>query len=154
MSNDFPKQTLMPHLVVRDAAKTIELYKKAFGAEELHRSLDPSSGKIMHATLRIGDSALLLNDEFPEMGAKAPITIGGTGVSLNLNFDSAEKIDAAWKRAVDAGAKVVMPLENQFWGGRYGIVEDSSGHRWAFHAQVENPSDDEIQKRAAQAMKK
>ena len=149
---DLHKQTLVPHLVVKDAAKTIELYKQAFGVEEMHRSLDPQ-GKIMHATMRLGDSSFLMNDEYPEMGAKAPVSIGGTSVTLNLNFSSAEKVDAAWKRAVDAGVKVVMPLANQFWGGRYGIVEDSSGHRWAFHAQVENPTDDEIAKRAAAAMK-
>jgi PhnB protein len=87
------------------------------------------------------------------MGAVAPLTVGGTSVTLNLNFDSAEKVDAAWKRATDAGVKVVMPIANQFWGGRYGIVEDSSGHRWALHAQVENPSDDEIRARAEKAMK-
>jgi PhnB protein len=154
MSEQQIKQFLMPHLVVSDARKTMEFYRRAFGAEELHTSADPTSGKVMHATMRIGDSAFLLNDEYPEMGAKSPLTIGGTPVTLNLNFDSVEKIDAAWKRAVDAGAKVAMPLENQFWGGRYGIVEDVSGHRWAFHAQVENPSEEEIAKRAAQAMKK
>lgn len=153
MADHHHHQTLMAHLVVRDAAKTMELYKHAFGAEELHRSPDPS-GKIMHATMRIAESHFLLNDEYPEMGAKAPVTWGGTGVTLTLGFPTAEKVDAAWKRAVDAGLKVTMPIANQFWGGRYGMVEDTSGHRWAFHAQVENPSDDEIAKRAASAMKK
>ena|SRR5687767_1944159 len=152
MANQAQKQMLMPHLTVRDAANTMEFYKRAFGAEEVHRSADPS-GKIMHATMRIGDSAFLLNDEYPEMGAKSPLGFGGTGVTLNLNFESADKVDAAWKRAVDAGCKVTMPIANQFWGGRYGLVEDSSGHRWAFHAQVENPSEEEIAKRAASVMK-
>jgi PhnB protein len=150
---DIQKQTLMAHLTVRDAAKTMDFYKTAFGAEEIHRSPDPS-GKIMHATMRIAECAFLLNDEYPEMGAKAPVSLGGTSVTLTLNFATAEKVDAAWKRAVDAGVKVTMPIANQFWGGRYGIVEDTSGHRWAFHAQVENPSDAEIAKRAASAMKK
>jgi PhnB protein len=147
------KQTLSAHLVVRDAAKTIDLYKHAFGAEEMHRSADPS-GKIMHATLKIGDSVFNLNDEYPEMGAKAPVTWGGTGVTLSLDFSTVDKVDAAWKRAADAGLKVTMPIANQFWGGRYGIMEDTSGHRWSFHAQVETPSDEEIAKRMAAAMKK
>jgi uncharacterized glyoxalase superfamily protein PhnB len=150
--HEHKQQTLSPHLVVRDAAKLIEFYKRAFGVEELHRSPGPD-GRIMHATMAIGDSMFMLNDEYPEMGARAPLTVGGSSVTLNLNFDTVEKIDSAWKRAVDAGAKVKMPLANQFWGGRYGIVEDPSGHLWAFHAQVENPSEEEIAKRAAEAMK-
>lgn len=145
------KSTLNPHLTVKNALETIELYKRALAAEEVHVSKDPS-GKVMHATLRVGDSVFLLNDEYPEMGAKSPATLGGTGVTLNLNFSSAEKVDSAWRRATDAGMKVKMPLANQFWGGRYGLVEDSSGHVWAFHAQVENPSDEEINRRAASAM--
>ena len=150
--NEQHKQTLTPHLVVREAKATMEFYKKAFGAEELHVSVDPQ-GAVMHATMRIAESTFMLNDEYPQMGARAPVTIGGTAVTLNLNFDTVEKIDSAWKRATDAGAVVVMPLDNQFWGGRYGIVADPSGHLWAFHAQVENPTEDEIRKRAADAMK-
>lgn len=130
----------------------MEFYRRAFGAEEKHVSRDPS-GKVMHATMTIAGSVFHLNDEYPQMGAKAPSSFGGTGVTLNLNFPSAETVDRAWQRAVDAGAKVVMPIANQFWGGRYGIVEDSSGHRWAFHAQVETPSEEEIARRAAEAMK-
>lgn len=147
------KSFLMPHLVVRDAANVIDFYQRAFGAEELHRSLDPN-GKIMHATLRIGGAELMLNDEYPEMGARSPMALGGTPVMLNMNFETVEKIDQAWKRAVDAGAKVKFPLENQFWGGRYGLVEDPSGHCWAFHAEVEQPSEQEIADRAAKLYQK
>jgi len=145
-------QKLSAHLTVRDAKATMEFYRNAFGAEEVHTSVDPS-GRVMHATMRIGDSTFNLNDEYPDMGAKAPIAFGGTAVSLTLNFETAELVDQAWKRAVDAGAKVTMPLANQFWGGRYGLVEDSSGHRWAFHAHVEEVSEEEAKKRAAAIMK-
>src|SRR5262245_19088977 len=118
--NQHQKHTLMAHLTVSDAKKTMEFYKRAFGAEDVHVSAGPD-GRVMHATMAIGDSTFLLNDEYPEMGARSPLAMGGTAVTLNLNFDSVEKIDQAWKRAGDAGAKVIMPLDNQFWGGRYGI---------------------------------
>ena len=147
------KQMLTPHLVLRDAVSTMALYKKAFGAEELCVALEPDSGKVMHATMKIGNSEIQISDEFPQMGAVAPAALGGTAVTLNLDFATADKVDAAWKRAVDAGLRIAMPLANQFWGGRYGIVEDASGHRWAFHAHVENPSPEEVAKRAAAAMK-
>jgi uncharacterized glyoxalase superfamily protein PhnB len=146
------KQTLMAHITVKNAAETMEFYKQAFGAEQLHCSTDPS-GRVMHATMKIGNTELAINDEFPDMGVKAPVSIGGTAVSLTLNFDSAENVDKAWKRAVDAGAKVVMPIANQFWGGRYGAIEDASGHKWAFHAQVEMVSEEEARKRAGNVMK-
>jgi PhnB protein len=152
LMNQINKPTLMAHLNVTNAKATMDFYKRAFGAEEIEVSPDPE-GKVMHATMRIAESMFMLNDEYPQMGALSPKSIGGTAVTLNLNFPSAEKVDAAWQRATDAGAKVIMPLANQFWGGRYGIVEDVSGHRWAFHAQVETPSNEEIAKRAAQAMK-
>jgi PhnB protein len=142
---------LTAHLTVRDAAALIEFYQRAFGAEQAHVSKDPS-GRIMHATLKIGDSTFNVNDEYPDMGAKSPLAFGGTAVTLTLNY-TAETIDAAWKRAVDAGAKVTMPIANQFWGGRYGMVEDTSGHRWAFHAHVENVSPEEASRRAGDIMK-
>jgi uncharacterized glyoxalase superfamily protein PhnB len=144
--------TLTPHLTVREAKKAMEFYKRAFGAEEVQRHAGPD-GRIMHATMAIGDSVFMLNDEYPEMGGRAPVAIGGTAVALTLNFDSAATVDGAWKRAVDAGATVKMPLDNQFWGGRYGMLEDPSGHRWAFHAQVEQPSEEEVNRRAVEAMK-
>jgi PhnB protein len=142
---------LTAHLTVRDAAALIEFYQRAFGAEPAHISKDPS-GRIMHSTLRVGDSTFNVNDEYPDMGAKSPLAIGGTAVTLTLNY-TAETIDDAWKRAVDAGAKVTMPIANQFWGGRYGLVEDPSGHRWAFHAHVENVSPEEATRRAGDIMK-
>ena len=145
-------QRLQAHLTVRDAVAMIDFYRRAFGVEEVHVSKDPS-GRIMHATLRVGDSVFNVNDEYPDMGAKCPLAFGGTAVSLTLNFDNADAVDAAWKRAVDAGAKVTMPIANQFWGGRYGLVEDPSGHRWAFHAQVEKVSEEEATRRAGDVMK-
>jgi PhnB protein len=146
-------QTLIPHLTVRDGASALEFYKRAFGAEEKYRVASPD-GRIMHATMEIGGSTFQLNDEYPEWQARAPISVGGTSVELSLNFDTIEAVDRAWKRAVDAGAKVTMPLANQFWGGRYGHVEDPSGHRWSFHARAETVSDDELKKRAAEALKR
>jgi len=119
--------TITPHIVVKGAAKAIDFYKAAFGAEELGRHGMPD-GTIMHALLKIGDSMLMLNDEFPSMGAKGPTSIGGTPVTLNLYVQDADK---AWARAVKAGATVKMPIADMFWGDRYGIVADPFGHAWS-----------------------
>lgn len=119
--------TITPHIVVKGAAKAIDFYKAAFGAEELGRHAMPD-GSIMHALLKIGDSMLMLNDEFPMMGAKGPQSIGGTSVTMNLYVQDADK---AWARAVKAGATVKMPIADMFWGDRYGIVSDPFGHAWS-----------------------
>lgn len=119
--------TITPHIVVKGAAKAIDFYKAAFGAEELGRHAMPD-GSIMHALLKIGDSMLMLNDEFPMMGAKGPQSIGGTSVTLNLYVQDADK---AFQRAVQAGATVKMPIADMFWGDRYGIVADPFGHAWS-----------------------
>ena len=140
--------TISPHLTCRDCAKAIDWYVKAFRATPLAR-MDGPDGRIMHAAIRIGDSILYLNDEFLEMGAKSPKTIGGTGVTIN--YYSADS-DDIWKAAVDAGAEVKMPYDDQFWGDRYGIVEDPYGHSWAIARRIANYTPDELRKRGQEAM--
>jgi len=141
--------TLTPSLTVHNAAEAIEFYKRAFGAEELSRAPAPDGRRIWHAELKIGDSLLMLNDEFPDMGgSRAPRSLGGTASSLQLYVRDA---DAVFQRAVEAGAKVSMPLWDAFWGDRYGRVTDPFGHEWAIATRKENLSEEEKQRRA-QAM--
>ena len=134
--------TITPNLVLRDAAKAIDFYRKAFGAEEVMTFPAPG-GKVMHAELRIGDSVVMLGDEMPEMGSSSPATYGGSPVSFYVYLD---KVDAAWKRAVDAGAKVVRPLSDTFWGDRTGLLEDPFGHRWSLAQHVKDVTPEEIKK--------
>ncbi|MGA3326220.1 MAG: VOC family protein [Terriglobia bacterium] len=136
--------TITPHLSVREAPKAIEFYQKAFGAKVLgvHKTPD---GKVMHATLKIGDSRLMLADEFPGMGTPAPQSLGGSPVLLNIYV---KDVDALFKKAVDAGAKVTMPLANQFWGDRYGQIVDPFGHSWALGSHVEDVKPKEMERRA------
>ncbi len=134
--------TVTPSLIVAGAAKAIDFYKKALGAEELMRFPGPD-GKIMHAEIRIGDSVIMLGDEMPDQGAKGPKAYGGTSVSF---FVYGENVDAAWKRAVDAGAKPVMPLADQFWGDRTGCIEDPFGHNWWLAQHIQDLTPEEIQK--------
>lgn len=134
--------TVTPGLTVHDAAQALEFYSRAFGAEETLRMPGPG-GKIMHAELRIGDSVLMLNDEFPEMGNKSPKTLGGTPTSFYVYV---ENVDAAWKRAVDAGAKPSLPVQDMFWGDRLGKLEDPFGHIWNLAQHVADPSPEEIQR--------
>lgn len=143
--------TLTPHLVVRNADQAIEFYKKAFGAElqgEIARGPD---GKVMHALLRIGDSNLMLNDEMPEMGALSPLSSGGSSVTIHVYTPN---VDAAFERATKAGAKVTMPLADQFWGDRYGIVKDPYGHQWSLAAHVKDLSPQELKRAMTEAMSK
>ena len=135
-------RSVTPSLVVANAARTIEFYKKAFGAEEVYRFAGPD-GSIMHGVIKIGDSLIMLGDEME--GFRSPRTIGGTAVSLYIYQDN---IDALWKRAVDAGAKVVQPLADQFWGDRGGCVEDPSGHQWWLAQHVRDLSPDEMKEAA------
>jgi PhnB protein len=136
--------TVTPSLFVAGATKAIEFYKKALGAEELMRSAGPD-GSIMHAELRIGDSIIMLADEMPGMGARGPRSIGGTPVSF---FVYGENVDVAWKRAVDAGAKELVPLADQFWGDRTGCLEDPFGHQWWLAQHLEDLTPEEIRQRA------
>ena len=115
-----------PYLSVRGAAEAIEFYKKAFGATEVMRMPGPD-GKIAHATLTIGDATVYLCEEM--MGNKAPNTLGGSSVTLHMYVPDA---DATWKLATEAGAKVMMPIDDMFWGDRYGKVTDPFGHGWSF----------------------
>jgi len=136
--------TVTPSIVVDGAAKAIDFYKKALGAEEIMRFPGPD-GKIMHAEIRIGDSVIMLVDQMPEQGGRGPKLIGGTPVSF---FVYGENVDAAWKRAVDAGAKPIMPLDDQFWGDRTGLLEDQYGHHWWLAQHVEDLTPEELNKRS------
>lgn len=136
--------TVTPSLVVAGAAKALDFYQKAFGAEEIMRFPGPD-GSIMHAEFRIGDSVIMLGDEMPEHGGRGPKSIGGTPVSF---FVYRENVDAAWKKAVDAGATVVMPLADQFWGDRTGCLEDPFGHKWWLAQHVQDLTPEELRRAA------
>ena len=138
--------TVTPHLVVRGAAEAIEFYKKAFGAKEIRRAPGPDGKSIMHAELQLGDSRIFLNDEFPQMGALSPLALKGSPVTIHLWF---EDVDSAFQKAVQAGARVAMPLADQFWGDRYGILESPSGHRWSLSTPKKKASESELKAGAA-----
>jgi PhnB protein len=121
-----PYRTVTPYLAINDAAAAIDWYKEAFGARELSRMPAPG-GRLMHAEIMIGDSRVMLSDVFPGSDSKDPKTLGGNSTYLHL---IQRNIDRLWQRAVAAGARVTMPLENQFWGDRYGKLEDPFGHSW------------------------
>ena len=140
--------TVTPHLIMKDAAGALEFYKKAFGAEETSRMPGPD-GKVMHAELKIGDSMLMIADEFPDMGSSGPKSIGGSPVTLHIYVDD---VDALFDRAVKAGGKVTMPLADMFWGDRYGRLEDPFGHQWSIGTHTEDLTPEEIGQRAAVAM--
>jgi len=137
-----------PHLTVRDAAAMIEFYKQAFGAEEKRRAPGPDGKSIMHAELQIGDAKIFLNDEFPEMGAFSPLASNGTPVTLHLAVEDA---DQQFQQSLSAGAEVVMPLADQFWGDRYGIVKDPSGHHWSIGSHMEDLTPEQIRERMGKA---
>ncbi|HTH44101.1 MAG TPA: VOC family protein [Oxalicibacterium sp.] len=133
--------TITPHLVCANASEAIAFYQKAFGATEMFR-LPAPNGKLMHASVRIGDSTVMLADEFPECGSNGPIALKGTPVTLHMYVQDA---DAAFKRAVDAGATVRMPLQDMFWGDRYGVVVDPSGHNWSIAAHLRDVPREEME---------
>jgi PhnB protein len=136
--------TVTPSIVVAGADKAIDFYTKAFGAEEIMRFPGPD-GAIMHAEIRIGDSIVMLGDEMPEQGGRSPKSFGGTPVSF---FVYREDVDAAWDQAVNAGAKTIMPLADQFWGDRTGCLEDPFGHRWWLAQHVQDLTPEELQRNA------
>src|SRR5215208_5410188 len=136
-----------PHIVVRDAARAAEWYIEALGAEERSRIPVPGD-KLMSVELRFGDSALMVADEFPEMGVLSPQSVGGTSTVLNLYV---EDVDALWERVGGAGAEVLHPLEDTFWGDRHGQLIDPFGHRWAISQHVRDVPPDEIARAAAEA---
>ena len=134
--------TVTPHLICAGAADAIEFYKKAFNAIELNR-VPGADGKLMHAVIRIGDSALMLNDEMPQSDTFGPKSLKGSPVTIHLYVENA---DAAFEQAVRAGAKVTMPLDDMFWGDRYGKLEDPFGHQWSIGTHVRDVSPEEMQK--------
>ena len=140
--------TITPHLVVSNGNEAIEFYKKAFGATELARSPGPDGKSLMHASLKIGDSIIMLNDEFPDWGMKGPESIGGTPVTIHLYVDD---VDAWFERASRAGATETMPVMDAFWGDRYGKLTDPYGHHWSIATHKEDLTPEQIQKRSEAA---
>ncbi len=134
-----------PYLCCKGAVKAIEFYEKAFGATELHR-MDAPGGIIGHAEIKIGGAIIMLADEYPDMGFRSPKTIGGSPVHIYIYV---ENVDAFAKRAIAAGAKVLRPLADQFYGDRNVQFEDPFGHVWAFGTHIEDVAYDEIERRAA-----
>jgi PhnB protein len=149
MVNPIPEgyPRVSPYLIVHDASAAIDFYSSVLGATERMR-MDGPDGRIGHAELEIGDSVVMLADEHPEMNARGPRSVGGTPVSLMVYV---EDVDDVFRRALDAGAKEVRPVENQFYGDRLGAFEDPFGHEWNVASHVEDVSPDEMEKRAAQA---
>jgi PhnB protein len=134
--------TVTPSLMVRGAEQALDFYRKAFNAEETLRMPGPG-GKIMHAEFRIGDSVIMLGEEMPEAGGKSPQALGGSPVSF---FIYLENVDEAWQRALNAGAKQVMPLADMFWGDRAGCVDDPFGHHWWLAQHIADLTPEEIKK--------
>lgn len=137
-----------PYLVVDDAAAAIDFYCKVLGATERMRMAAPS-GKIGHAELQIGDSVVMLADEWPDMGALGPRTVGGTPVTLSVYV---EDVDTIFRRALDAGATALREVADQFYGDRVGSFEDPFGHHWHVATHIEDVAPDEMQRRAEAAM--
>jgi PhnB protein len=142
--------TVTPYLCIKDAARAIEFYKKAFGATEVMRLVDPTNGKIGHAQIQIGASMVMLADEFPEMGILSPQSLGGSPVSISLFVAD---VDALASQAIAAGAKVLGPVADQFWGERSGKFEDPFGHIWLIQTRTEEVSPEEMQRRYDDLMK-
>jgi len=140
--------TVTPYLAVDDAAEAIAYYKKAFGAKERVR-MDAPNGKIGHAELEIGDALVMLSDPFPQASTTPPKELGGTSVSV---FMYVEDVDEVVKQAVDAGATVTMEVADQFWGDRFGSVQDPFGHLWSIATHVEDVPPGEMAERAKEAM--
>jgi PhnB protein len=141
----YPRVT--PYLSIDGAGAAIDFYSKVFGATERGRMPDPD-GRIGHAELQIGDSLIMLADEYPEMGIRGPKAVGGTPVTISVYV---EDVDGVFDRAVELGAKALRPVEDQFYGDRSGQFEDPFGHRWSVASHIEDVPPDEMAKRAAEA---
>lgn len=137
--------TITPHIVIRDAGRTADWYKQALGAEERGR-IPVSGGKFMQIEMWFGNSAVMIADEFPEAGVLSPQSIGGNPVVLHF---STEDMDGLWRRATEAGAEIVQPLQEQFWGDRYGQLRDPFGYRWGLAQHVRDVPSDEVARIAA-----
>ena len=138
--------SVTPSLIVRDAAKAIDFYKRALGAQELVRMPGPD-GTIMHAEIKIGDSIIFLGEENPQMGAKSPQTLGGCTGTLSVYVPN---VDDVFKQAISTGAKETMPVADQFWGDRYGTFVDPFGYQWGIATHKEDLNPQEMQERAQQ----
>lgn len=139
---------VMPYLHVDGAAEAIKFYEDVFGATERMRMPDPS-GKIGHAELQLGDSVIMLADEYPDMGIRGPAAFGGSPVTISVYV---EDVDDVFRRAVEAGAKPIRDLENHFYGDRSGAFRDPFGHQWSVASHVEDVPPEEMERRAAEAM--
>jgi PhnB protein len=139
------RHTITPHLVVRDAADASRWYQRALGATERGRIPVPV-GRFMQIELRFGDSTVMIADEFPELGVVSPLSVGGTAGALVIQTDD---VEALWGRAVAAGARVSVPLQEMFWGDRHGEIVDPSGHRWGLAQHLRDVPDDQIRAAAA-----
>ncbi|RMH70253.1 MAG: VOC family protein [Gemmatimonadetes bacterium] len=145
MSNTNPSlgalQTITPHLICAGAKNAIEFYRRAFGAELLTQMEGPD-GRVLHSALKIGNSQFYVVDAYPEWGSTDPQTLGGSPVTIHLYVPD---VDAVFQRAVDAGAKVLMELQDTFWGDRYGKLADPFGHEWSLATPIKQMSKDEIE---------
>lgn len=141
-------RNITPYLTIKNAAAAIDFYKQAFGAQERMRMTDPG-GRIGHAEIQIGDSVVMMSDEYPEMGAQSPQSIGGTAVMMHLYV---EDVDAVVERALKAGGTLERPVEDQFYGDRAGLVTDPFGHKWWVSTHVEDVPPEELEQRAKAAM--
>jgi PhnB protein len=139
--------TITPHIVVADAARAADWYGAVFGAEERDR-LEVPGGKLMQVELWFGDSPVMLADEFPDMGVLSPLSVGGTATVLHFSTDDA---DAVWQRALDGGAEVRQPLNDAFWGERYGQITDPFGHRWAIAQRLRDVPREELVRAVSEA---
>lgn len=142
--------SVTPSLIIRDAASALDFYQRAFGATLVGR-MDGPDGKVMHAEIRIGDSIVMVGEENAEWGMKSPLTTDGIHSSLHIYVEDADK---AFQRALDAGATVRYPLEDAFWGDRYGKVTDPYGHEWGIATRVRDLSEAEIERGAQEWMAK
>jgi PhnB protein len=141
--------SITPYLIVSGAAQALDFYARAFGAKERMRLSSPD-GKVGHAEIEIGDSVVMLADEFPQMGARSPQSIGGSPVGICLYVTD---VDAVFKQALAAGAKEVRPVQDQFYGDRSGTLLDPFGHQWTIATHIEDVPPEEIGRRFAAAMK-
>jgi PhnB protein len=141
--------TLTPHIVVSDAARAAEWYSSVFGAEERGR-LEVPGGRLMQLELWVGETQLMLADEFPDLEVLSPLSIGGTATVLHVSTDDAE---AVWQRAIDGGAEVRQPLHDAFWGERYGQITDPFGHRWGIAQRLRDVPRAELESAVADAFR-
>jgi PhnB protein len=151
MSNTEQNPAIIPYLTVDGATEAVSFYERAFGAKCMNRQPAPDGQRLLHAALALGGGVIMLSDEFPEMGGKkrSPVALGATPVTIHI---TTRDVDQTWARAVEAGAKVVMPLADQFWGDRYGILECPFGHRWSMSTPKRKPSQEELDRGAKEAL--